>query len=275
MCRLYGCLSNEPTKVDCSLVYAQNALMQQSRVDESGLDHTDGWGIVTYLNGVPHLIKKTTAAYEDQSFSRTAEQSYSTAIVAHIRKATVGRNSISNTHPFVVDRWTFAHNGTLAGFDKICGKLEKETRPELQSRRSGQTDSEQYFLWLLSRAQLATDSGLPADQVTEIAEALRHSVGQLANWCQAAASDEPPRLNFVLTDGESMLACRWNHSLFTIRREGMYECEICGIPHVHHHQTENHRSVAFASEPVTHEKWEEVANQSIVAFNLGIASPTC
>ena len=55
MCRLYGFLANEPAKVDCSLVYAQNALMQQSRVDESGLDHTDGWGIVTYHEGVPHL----------------------------------------------------------------------------------------------------------------------------------------------------------------------------------------------------------------------------
>ena len=272
MCRLYGFLSNEPTKVDCSLVYAQNALMQQSRVDEAGLDHTDGWGIVTYQDGVPHLKKKMTAAYEDQSFSMTAEQTYSTAVVAHIRRATVGVNSIHNTHPFVSDRWTFAHNGTVTGFEKIHKQLENETRPELQSQRKGQTDSEQYFLWLLSRIQKYTKPGFNESQTAEVREGLLQSVGELASRCQSAAPDELPRLNFILTNGETMLACRWNHSLFAIQREGIYECEICGVPHIHHHETVDHRSVAIASEPVTHEDWEAIANQQILAFHLGIAA---
>ena len=275
MCRLYGFLANEPTKVDCSLVYSQNALMQQSRVCESGLDHTDGWGIVTYQNGVPHLKKKTTAAFEDQSFSMAAEQAYSTAIVAHVRKATVGDISIKNTHPFVSDRWTFAHNGTVTGFDKIREQLETETRLDLQSKREGQTDSEQYFLWLMSRAQNFTKPGISAIDTAGFINVLQKSVEQLASRCRLAEPNELPRLNFILTDGGMMLACRWNHSLFTTERTGIYECEICGIPHVHHHETVNHRSVAIASEPVTHEKWEKVANRSVVAFNLGIASPAC
>lgn len=33
MCRLYGFLANERTKVECSLVHAQNALLHQSRAD--------------------------------------------------------------------------------------------------------------------------------------------------------------------------------------------------------------------------------------------------
>ena len=53
-----------------------------------------------------------------------------------------------------------------------------------------------------------------------------------------------------------------------IRREGIYECEICGIPHIHHHETVNHRAIAIASEPVTHETWEEVANRSVVLANV-------
>lgn len=275
MCRLYGFLANEPTKVDCSLVYSQNALMQQSRVCESGLDHTDGWGIVTYQSGVPHLKKKTTAAFEDQSFSMAAEQAYSTAIVAHVRKATVGDISIKNTHPFVSDRWTFAHNGTLTGFDRICDQLESETRPELQAQRKGTTDSEQYFLWLMSRAQNFTKPGIREIDSAGLIDVLQKSVEQLASRCRSNDQNEPPRLNFVLTDGELMLACRWNHSLFTIERAGISECEICGIPHVHHHETVNHRSVAIASEPVTHQKWEEIANQTVVAFHVGIASPAC
>ena len=105
MCRLYGFIANESTKVDCSLVYAQNALMLQSRVDERGHGHTDGWGIATYLNGKPNLQKKTGAAFSDQLFSDTAERTYSTTIVAHVRHATVGENKLENTHPFVVVDW--------------------------------------------------------------------------------------------------------------------------------------------------------------------------
>ena len=33
MCRLYAMRANEPTRVECSLVHAQNALMQQSQGD--------------------------------------------------------------------------------------------------------------------------------------------------------------------------------------------------------------------------------------------------
>ena len=275
MCRLYGFLANEPTKVDCSLVYSQNALMQQSRVDGAGLDHAHGWGIATYQDGIPHVKKKTTAAYADQSFSMAAEQTYSTAIIAHVRRATVGDISIENTHPFVWDRWTFAHNGTVAGFDILRNQLESETKPELQKQRTGQTDSEQYFLWLVSRAEKYTRPGLSANEIADFKGVLQSSVKQLAERCNAVAPDEITRLNFMLTDGELMIACRWNHSLFTVRREGVYECEICGIPHIHHHATINHRSVSIASEPVTHEQWEEVENHSIIAFNLGIASPAC
>ena len=132
MCRLYGFIANEPTKVDCSLVYSQNALMMQSRVDERGTDHADGWGIVTYQDGRPDLSKKATAAFEDQHFSTTAEMAYSTAIVAHVRRATVGKVSLNNTHPFTSGKWTFAHNGTVTGFSRLGNELKNETAPDLQ-----------------------------------------------------------------------------------------------------------------------------------------------
>ena len=47
MCRLYGFHATEPTKVECSLVHAQNALMSQSRVDSQGLSHGHGWGVAS------------------------------------------------------------------------------------------------------------------------------------------------------------------------------------------------------------------------------------
>ncbi len=274
MCRLYGFISNEPTKVDCSLVYAQNALMQQSRVDQRGQNHADGWGIATYRDGQPAVQKKTTAAYDDQLFSTTAEKVYSSAIVAHVRKATVGKISILNTHPFVSDCWTFAHNGTVTGFDELRLQLEQETDPKLQSDRLGETDSEQYFLWLLSRLKASGLESQLGDEKSsdDVIRMLTDSVALLADRCHTAAPDQTPKLNFVLTNGKTMLACRWNRTLYMIHREGIYDCEICGIPHIHHHETVKHRATAVASEPVTHENWEEVANQSIIMINLKFAA---
>ena len=155
MCRLYGFISNEQTKVDCSLVYAQNALMMQSRVDERGVGHSDGWGIATYLDGIPYVRKETTAAFEDGLFSTAAEKVYSNAILAHVRKATVGVVSIANAHPFLCGQWTFAHNGTVTGFEEVGRILERETDSDLQSQRQGDTDSEQYCLWLVSTMRRA------------------------------------------------------------------------------------------------------------------------
>jgi hypothetical protein len=43
MCRLYGFRATEPTKIECTLVHAQNALIIQSYRDQSGTSHLNGW----------------------------------------------------------------------------------------------------------------------------------------------------------------------------------------------------------------------------------------
>jgi glutamine amidotransferase len=268
VCRLYAFIANEPTKVDCSLVFAQNALLLQSRVDQLGRHHADGWGIAAYQRGTPRLIKNTTAAFDDQSFSCEAEKIYTTAAIAHVRKATVGVSSVYNTHPFCCGSWAFAHNGTVTGFEKIEAKLAKETCKELQKYRQGTTDSEQYFLWLLSRLQqcgvLASDFRVIAKSSSDVIHReILQSVELLDLRCREAALEETPKLNFVLTDGQTLVACRWNNSLHMIERHGIYSCEICGIPHVHHHETVDHHAFAFASEPITNEPWQEVTNESV------------
>ena len=53
MCRLYAMHANEPTKVECSLVKSQNALMAQSKGDMTGYAHGHGWGVADYPNGSP------------------------------------------------------------------------------------------------------------------------------------------------------------------------------------------------------------------------------
>ncbi|HEY5598278.1 MAG TPA: class II glutamine amidotransferase, partial [Kiloniellales bacterium] len=120
MCRLYGFRANEPTRVECSLVYAQNALMAQSRKDLEGQTHGHGWGVAEHPDGgVPFVEKQAWAAYHGEQFKKTAARVYSKTVIAHVRRATVGPPGLENTHPFVHGAWLFAHNGTVPNFARV------------------------------------------------------------------------------------------------------------------------------------------------------------
>jgi predicted glutamine amidotransferase len=266
MCRLYGFHANEPTKVECSLVHAQNALLRQSVLDRRGLSHSDGWGISYYENGRLRGERRDTAAHADEHFSTAAERVYARTVVAHVRAATIGAHSLANTHPFVHQFWSFAHNGTVRGFEVLRPRLERETAPDLLSARGGDTDSETAFYWLLTRLRAAggdiNAAGVELELLTsQLADAIR----ALDAMCVDADPGRPARLNFILTNGTVMLASRWRNSLHVLLREGIHDCEICGIPHVHHAPGMPYRAAAIASEPITHEHWDEVPDGSIVA----------
>lgn len=64
-----------------------------------------------------------------------------------------------------------------------------------------------------------------------------------------------------------MLVSRWNHTLYRLERDGVHDCEICGIPHIEHDATRRYRAVVVASEPITHEAWSAVDNETIVSID--------
>jgi len=259
MCRLYGFRASEPTKVECTLVRAQNALVTQSRSDATGRTHGDGWGIGYYRDGVGRVERRVAAAFEDLHFSVTAERVYSRTVVAHVRKATQGRNALENTHPFQHGRWMFAHNGTLTAFDRVRPELERGCDADLLAARRGQTDSELVFYWLLSRMRGA---GIPLEEpgleLPRLVELVRGATRELDTLDAAAGAEQPARLNFILTDGEVLVASRWRHPLSWVARMGIHDCEICGIPHIQHGESADYRAVVVASEPISHEAWLEL-----------------
>lgn len=268
MCRLYGFRANEETKLECSLVYARNALLAQSRQDEQGLTHPDGWGIAYYEDEEQKLEKRVTAAFEGPQFSLAAERVYSCTVLAHVRQATVGIATEVNVHPFVFGRWTFAHNGTVTGFDEVGPWLQEQTDPALLRRRSGSTDSELVFYWLLSRmGGPGADSGRALEETTELMRLLKEAVLELAERCAASRSEEEPKLNFLLTDGHRMVASRLGRSLYWVERKGLHDCEFCGIPHIQHDRKKVYRAVVIASEPITDEVWSDVPDGSVISVD--------
>jgi predicted glutamine amidotransferase len=273
MCRLYGFRATEDTKVECSLAHAQNALMLQSCGDRTGRKHSDGWGIAYFQNGVPTVERRASAAYECLHFSGTAERVYSKAVVAHVRLATVGKLSPWNCHPFAWHSWVFAHNGTVTGIEHLRTALISELTPELQASIQGETDSELLFHWLLSHllryklidAHICFD--LPAAR-----EFIGGLLSQLDDRCKQAAPDRTAKLNTILTNGSVTIASRFRNELHWLHRDGIHDCEICGIPHVRSATAGKapeipYRAVIIASEPISHETWEEVPDLSMITVD--------
>jgi len=255
MCRLYGFRANEPTKVECTLVYAQNALMVQSREDLTGRGHAHGWGIATYEDHCPHVERQAWAAYQGEHFRRAAARIFSRQVLAHVRRATVGLPRIENTHPFVDGPWAFIHNGTVPGFDRLRPRLLALLPKERCDAIRGDTDSEHIFHYLRSLQARAPDRAL--------LDVLRQGLRQIAEWCCEIEPTARIGLNVVLTDGEQMVGSRIGRTLYYIEREGVHDCEICGFPHIHHDADRHYRAVVVASEPISNENWREVPEHCV------------
>ncbi len=255
MCRLYGLRATEPTKVECTLVYAQNALMSQSRQDLAGLSHGHGWGVAIYEDHLPGVEKQAWAAYHGEHFKRAAARIHACSVLAHIRRATVGPAALENTHPFTHNQWAFAHNGTIPHFDTVRPLMLAAMAPRHRAAITGSTDSEHLFRMLMTAIEAA-----PERPITEI---IRHTLTQVIDWCHTVDVGSRIGVNILLTDGQQFAGSRWGRTLYYVERHGVHDCEICGFPHIWHHPDRDYRATVVASEPISHEAWTEIPERSI------------
>jgi glutamine amidotransferase len=201
MCRLFGLKSREPSKVSHALVHGENALAKQSH------KHPDGWGIAYLEQGSLELEHGLEPAHRSQAFKRLGKQVVSTTVLAHIRKASVGGNTLPNTHPFTHDGWVFAHNGTVQGFEQRRRRLERSIAPHLRPFLQGETDSERCFFLFLTL--------LHRNRGPLLVRASR----ALAGTARRIWSDDPPEVkkrtsvNFMATNGDMLLAYRFGREL--------------------------------------------------------------
>ena len=262
MCRLYGFRATEPTKIECTLVHAQNALIVQSYKDRSGGSHLNGWGLATYQNRLLHVDRQAEAAIEAEGFRRAASRAYSDVVLAHVRRATVGRVALENTHPFSHGRWAFVHNGTLPHFETLRPRMLARMTPEHRAAIRGETDSEHVFHFILSMQDTMPKRSL--------LETLRLGLGQIIAWCQEIDAAAKIGLNVLLTDGEQLVGSRWGRTLHYVERLGIHDCEICGFPHIRHDVRHTYRAVVIASEPISHEPWQELPEDCIFAVTANM-----
>lgn len=206
MCRLFGFRSVIPSQVHRSLLSAENALGTQSS------NHPDGWGVAYYVDGAPHLTRSPQTALSDHLFRRLSGVVASETVLAHVRKATQGENTVLNCHPFQYGRFTFAHNGDIPGFDTKRDALVALIEPRLRRYVLGETDSEVLFYLLLT--QLARRGPLVSDFAADDLAAAMSETVSLVRDITDVGDEEAALLTFIVTNGATMLATVGGRPLF-------------------------------------------------------------
>ncbi len=157
MCRLMGFVAEEPT------TFQEIAGTHFHDFISLSTHHKDGWGCST--TKLIHKDKEPAAF--DPEFKRVIRYEKFPAALLHFRLASAGLNvQLSNSHPFARDGISFIHNGSV----KPVETLEPLVAEDLLDSREGTTDSELYFLAILT-AHRHLD--LPA----AVAEVVRRIVG--------------------------------------------------------------------------------------------------
>jgi predicted glutamine amidotransferase len=155
--------------------------------------HGDGWGMAWYDAGEPVIRKSPLRADGEVEFGKLAREPLGDLGLVHLRWATPGLSvNERNSHPFRYGQHVFAHNGAIHPQDRLPEMLPAAAEREL----AGTTDSERYFLLIMSR--LAANGG---DVVAAIAEATADIDRRF----------EANSLNAILLSPDKLYAISWFH----------------------------------------------------------------
>jgi glutamine amidotransferase len=227
MCRLLGIVSRSPRAFRRCLQDAPRSL------GVLGREHGDGWGIAVHdQRSGWQIVREAESAAANPTFEAEAARASGSLLLAHVRKRTIGRVALENTHPFRRGEWVFAHNGTIERLEELRARLGTEVS------LLGETDSEVLFAFLVAKLR-QRQSWLATDKV------LARAVQDLAMTPSIGSS------TFLLSNGAVLYAYRQGRPLFLLER---------GSP-------DRIDDVLIASEPVTaDESWTPITDRTLIAI---------
>jgi len=254
MCRLFG-MSGGQHEVQATfwLVNAPTSLLQLSETQP------DGVGLGTFNpDGTPWVYRKPVAANRSQTFIADAHEVRSRTFLAHIRHATAGQPTLENTHPFEQHGRLFAHNGVLAGLERLRSMLGEHA-----ALVQGSTDSELYFTLVTKRIE---EHG--GDVEAGVTQAAREIAAEIPLYS----------LNMVLTTATDVWALRYpdTNELWVLERSiaalggpgglsGFDERSMSGITRVFSGQLAILPSTVIASQPMdTNPLWRLMDSGELV-----------
>ena len=251
MCQLLGMNCATPTDITFSF----RGFSQRAGITS---DHCDGFGIAFFEDKACRLFVDNQSAVE----SPIAEliRNYpikSRNVIAHIRKATQGKITLENSHPFVRElwgrQWIFAHNGDLHGFE-----------PTLSGRFTpiGNTDSERSFCYLLD--QLVQKFGYEEPSLDQIFDLLLEVSPKIA---------EHGTFNFCLSNGKALFSYAVTKLHWLVREYPFQPAQLVDLDvevDFSQHTTSEDRVAVTPTEPLTqNENWIAYKPGEMILFQHG------
>lgn len=250
---------------------AENGLVAQSKNAQKRKKplNADGFGLGWYTghgDPEPATFVNVDPAWSNRNLAMIASKVPTHHFFAHVRDASVGMPvSQANCHPFSHGRYLFMHNGRLDRFDTFKRALQKELSDEAFSLIEGNTDSEHAFALFMDTIGFK-------EQCTpeEMEQALLHTIEKIMWLRQRAGADTNAFINFAVSDGEHMLATRFNSnhsvqpaSLFMAGGVSLAAGEEFALRPAEEGEVP---SVLICSEPLTMQKslWQKVERNHLV-----------
>ena len=232
MCRLLGYSSNTPTTF--SEVVGSNFNQFVKLAD----DHCDGWGIATTNNHTADLYKEPVAATKSEHFKEQLEKHKSSAALLHLRWATEGMPvNQANTHPFTYQDISFIHNGSITPPTALDPLIDKK----YLSLAKGSTDSERYFLYLLTQIEKHG-----------FVDGIKSGISYIKNNCSYSS------INMMITNKDYFVAaCVYNQDKIPDRFKDSPD-------YYHLKYTKKDGQVVVASSGWDQEGWLEIPNGSVL-----------
>ncbi|MFD9896467.1 ergothioneine biosynthesis protein EgtC [Amycolatopsis sp. NPDC059027] len=206
MCRHLAYLG-EPRSPAELMFDAPHSLLAQSYAPADmrggGSVNADGFGLGWYPGGAePLRYRRSGPLWTDETLPALAASVRAPVFLAAVRNGTTGMPvTEAAAAPFADGRWLFSHNGVVRGWPESLAAPSKQLPITELLTLEAPTDSA--VLWALLRARLRAGED-PLSAVTG-----------LVNSIEAAAPGS--RLNFLLTDGETLIGTAWTHSLAMLR----------------------------------------------------------
>ena len=245
MCELFGLSS--------SFEYEAGPVLREffSHADQN----PHGWGLANMRESRPSIKKEAVSALKSETLRALLDSGIRTELlIGHIRFATKGSISLTNTHPFRQassdgTTWTLAHNGTVFSCDELSGYVH---------RQEGETDSERILDLLLDRidrglldkidaARDATENASCkecADEILTVEERIR-TIDELIHTVTPGN-----KINILISDGTLLYAhSNMKGSMYYYMEQGL---------------------AAVSSKPLENmEGWTEMPLNTLLAFRDG------
>ncbi|RXK36715.1 glutamine amidotransferase [Tremella mesenterica] len=284
MCRFIVYKGDQPIQLAHLVTRPRHSIINQAfesklRLPSSRPFNADGFGIGWYdplphelQNERPCIFKSITPAWSNTNLTRLAEKIRSPLVFAHVRATTMaGAPSEENCHPWAFDKLMWMHNGEISGFSQMRRAMQDGLPDELYLFPLGYTDSEWAFVLFLSKLK---DPHARVFSHQELCEAMTQTIAHINQLSKEAGVTSPHLLNFVVTDGETVVATRYINSrtneassLFFSSGTSFEEYEEEGMYRMTK-ADKRERIFLLASEPLTFERsdWMEVRTNTMIVI---------